>query len=235
MRYSNYNVPHLLMYSYIILILFPLSLSPSLQVGSEWDGKESIFRNYGGILGVHDTPVAAVRLVVGKLGHIAYIWENPIGMTVERHNTKLEPSSVINTKKLNIERPLMPGVWKVRLEINSKVYITHEFLVTPLFYDGTVPLWDPVSVNARKMNHSNTELSMSDGYREWSHNVVKTGSDLLNWIDQLVSRFWAVQAVCTLGVSSCKNLPSCEDSRWSTSYPDPKSELGPVQPNGRIL
>lgn len=181
--------------------------------------------------------MAAVRLTVGKLGYITYIWENPLGIEEGRHSTKLEPSAVVNTNKLNTDRPLMPGLWKVRLELNSKVYKTLEFLVTPLYYDGAVPLSSPPAVNAKRMNHSDTVLTKSKNYKEWSHNVVKSGPELLNWIDQLVSRFWSVQAGCSVqeGRSSCSSFPSCRESKWSTYFPDPKSELGPVQSNGRIL
>ena len=41
-----------------------------LQMGTDWDGKESMFCNYSGIIGVWDEPVAAVRMSVGKVGEV---------------------------------------------------------------------------------------------------------------------------------------------------------------------
>ena len=50
-----------------------------LQMGTDWDGKESMFRNYGGIIGVWDESVAAVRMSVGKVGEVNIVWDDPIG------------------------------------------------------------------------------------------------------------------------------------------------------------
>lgn len=205
-------------------------------MGSEWDGKESIFRNYGNILGVHDTPVIALRLVIGIMGHVTVVWQNPIGMTVDQHSIKLDPNWVVTFHKLKLDKPLMPGVWKVWLEINKKIYMLQSFLVMPVVYDRDSLLNDPVSVNAKRMDHDIASKGGEIGqrYKEWAHNVVKTGQELNDWIDHLTEQFWEVKSVCCLGGNTCKAVPSCEEMYWSSLYPDQKSELGPVQTDGRI-
>lgn len=212
----------------------------SHQVGSVWDGKESIFRNYGGIVGVYDEIVLALRTRAGRLCHLEIIWENPVENIAAQERLKLESSWVVAFQKPKIERPLMPGIWKVKLMVanGKKAFMEVEFLVTPLMFDKRTPLWDPVAVNAKRMSAVQPSMNVQK-YIEWKVNVHKTGEALESWIDSLVGHFWSLDSsppVCISMISpqGCRNIPTCEDTEWSTLSPDPKSELGPVQPNGRI-
>ena len=209
-------------------------------MGSVWDGKESIFRNYGGILGVHDEIVVAMRMRTGQLCYVDVVWENPVGNIASQEKIKLEPTWTVFFQKPKIERPLMPGIWKVKLlDANKKAPLTQAtFLVTPLMYDKKTPLWDPVSVNGKRMSAAQPGMDVHK-YIEWKANVLKTGEDLQDWVDSLVGRFWSLDSpssicISTVNSQDCGEIPSCESTQWSTLSPDPKSELGPVQPNGRI-
>ena len=75
----------------------------SPQVGSEWDGKESIFRNLGGILGAWDEPVAAIRLKGGTPGGINIVWDDPVGERVSMFVMKLEASWFVSFHKPKVE------------------------------------------------------------------------------------------------------------------------------------
>ena len=90
------------------------------QVGSEWDGKESIFRNLGGILGAWDEPVAAIRLKEGAPGEINIIWDDPVGERVSTFVMKLEASWFVFFHKPKVERPIRPGVWTVKVTLSPK-------------------------------------------------------------------------------------------------------------------
>ncbi|MEE6527188.1 hypothetical protein FKM82_028372 [Ascaphus truei] len=73
-----------------------------------------------------------------------------------------------------------------------------------------------------------------DVEREADQKAELLGQALDNWTDLSVGRFWSIGGVCTAGsLSSCPSLPTCSKTHWSSLSPDPKSELGPVRPDGR--
>jgi protein xylosyltransferase len=193
-----------------------------IEVGAVWDGKESIFRNYGGILGVHDSPVVAMRMMVGRIGHVTVVWQDPVGQMVERHDVKLEAGMTVAFHKLSLEKPLMPGIWKVWIEVESNIHMLQRFLITPVSYDKDVPLDNPVAVNGKHIGALVADAN-TDRYIKWRDNVIKTGADLSDWIDQLIDEFWFVQDVCL--TSACSGIMSCDQSSWSSLYPDPKSNI----------
>lgn len=172
--------------------------------------------------------MAALRLNVGRLGHITIVWKNPAGDVIEKHDLKLESSAFVTYHKPRLEIPIMPGVWTVQLEAESTTFKQQTFMVSPLVFDKKTHLENPLLVNAKRI-----QLGVESAkYIEWRNNVSKTGSQLDDWIDKLVGDFWHLRGICTTG--SCKGIPHCEDTSWSSLFPDPKSELGPVQPNGKI-
>lgn len=61
-----------------------------------------------------------------------------------------------------------------------------------------------------------------------------TGTKLENWVDSLVGSVWSAVDVCSMGPTSCSVMQACSQTSWSSLSPDPKSELGPVKPDGRL-
>lgn len=61
-----------------------------------------------------------------------------------------------------------------------------------------------------------------------------TGKALEDWADSAISTFWSVADVCVSSPSACAALETCSKTSWSSLSPDPKSELGPVKPDGRL-
>lgn len=61
-----------------------------------------------------------------------------------------------------------------------------------------------------------------------------TGKALEDWADGAISAFWSVADVCVVSPSACGSLETCSKTSWSSLSPDPKSELGPVKPDGRL-
>lgn len=176
--------------------------------------------------------MVALRLTIGRMGHVKTVWENPIGKVVENHDVKLDPSMTVTFHKPNFENPIMPGIWKVWIEVDSHVYMSQRFLVTPISYNKNLLLDNPVVVNGRRLDLAKSDIIDSEKYAKWRNNVIKTGKDLSDWIDELAESFWSIKDICSS--TSCTSIRSCDESSWSTFYPDPKSELGPVQTNGLI-
>lgn len=210
-------------------------------MGSEWDGKESLFRNYGGILGVWDEPVAAVRLSTGQYNELVITWDDPIGIRVSTYNMKLESGWFISYHKPKLDQPIKPGLWTARLQTKTKtLLIQTDFLVVPLTHENKIRLTSPMSVNAQRTGvviPRNRNL-----FDRWKRNVTKSGVDLDAWMDDLVGQYWTLDGHCRAGgrhppgtaEGSCAWMPACTTSAWSTLSPDPKSELGQVQSNGRL-
>lgn len=61
-----------------------------------------------------------------------------------------------------------------------------------------------------------------------------TGKALEDWAHGAISAFWSVADVCVGSPSACASLETCGETSWSSLSPDPKSELGPVKPDGRL-
>lgn len=61
-----------------------------------------------------------------------------------------------------------------------------------------------------------------------------TGPALEAWTDGELSGFWSVAGLCATGPSACPSLELCRRTSWSSLFPDPKSELGPVKADGRL-
>lgn len=210
------------------------------QVGSNWDGKESIFRNYGDILGVWDEPVAAIRLTPGQYTELEITWDDPVGIRVSKFTMKLESGWFVSFHKPKLERPIRPGLWTTKVQMkNGVALIQTQFLVVPLTHENKEPLANPLSFNAVRTiaPPHNTEFS------SWMRNVSKSGAELEAWVDELVGQYWTIDGYCGLGAGApgdmgggggCGWMPDCASSGWSTLSPDPKSELGKIQSNGRL-
>ena len=216
----------------------------SLEVGSKWDAKESIFRNYGNILGVWDEPVMAMWLDGGWGGgepvDIRMHWEDPTGQPVFTHQMKIDPSWFMAYHKPPFEKPLRPGVWRLWVElVNVGVSIIETmFLVFPLTHENMLPLATPARVNAKMADITKGHEGgvNRSAHQEWKRNVFMEGEELHRWADELSGRFWNIGGMCRVGphLGCISLLPDCSSSEWSTLYPDSKSEIGPVQSNGRI-
>ncbi len=226
-----------------------------MQVGSHWDGKESIFRNYGGILGVWDEPGVALRLTTGEKGDLKVLWYDPLGVLVSSHTLGLEGSASVAHHKPKVDRPVRPGTWTVKVELATKgnpLLAQVSFLVVPLTHTNQRVLTSPQQVNAKRIPSSGKEL-LHPSFPSWKRNVVKSGPDLEQWMDELMSTQWLMKGVCRSGEprvkgdvlaggadeedSPCGRLDYCIATEWSSLYPDPKSELprlSEVGANGRI-
>lgn len=80
------------------------------------------------------------------------------------------------------------------------------------------------------LNLPRSEAAEEDAVRK----AQLTGKALEDWADGAISAFWSVADVCVSSPSACASLETCSKTSWSSLSPDPKSELGPVKPDGRL-
>ncbi|XP_041938981.1 xylosyltransferase 2 [Alosa sapidissima] len=219
-----------------------------LEVGTDWDPKERIFRNFGGLMGPLDEPVAVQRWARGPNLTATVVWVDPANVVAASYDITVETEAEFTQYRPPLQRPLRPGVWHVRvLRMWERVAQTR-FLITPLSYHTHKPFStaDDGWLHAGPAGHLYLEQSfqqlssvlrlpsLESGLREAQGLAALQGRELDAWVDRGLSSFWSPAGVCSSAGSACAALPSCSQTSWSSMSPDPKAELGPVKSNGRI-
>ncbi|XP_061415749.1 xylosyltransferase 1-like [Lethenteron reissneri] len=231
------------------------TLLPRLQkmeVGTDWDPKERVFRNFGGLLGPWEQPVAVQHWVPGANVTVTVVWLDPAGVIAASYDAPVRGDLLVTLYRPPLRLPLRPGAWSVRLLVRWRPVAEVSFMVCPLaFLDGQ-PMTKEKAAYAHMGPPQNKYLEQSfqglrrvlklpvenTGQQEANEHALLTDKALWAWIENLISRFWVLADTCSVSESSvrlgCQSLPPCRKSVWSSHYPDPKSELGPVQLNGTI-
>ncbi|KAM6957000.1 xylosyltransferase 2 [Aplochiton taeniatus] len=223
----------------------------NLEIGTEWDPKERIFRNFGGVIGPLDEPVAVQKWARGPNLTATIVWIDPAQVVAASYDISVDVDAEYTQYKPPLQRPLRPGAWTVRVLRQWERVAEVRFLVTPLAFKGREPL--------RKEEDSWLHLGppgnlyLDQGFQQLS-SVLKlppqepalqeaqrraqlVGKPLEAWLDSSTAAFWVIGDLCATQPSpspSCPALGPCAKTTWSSMSPDPKSELGPVKSNGRI-
>ncbi|KAI4881303.1 hypothetical protein NFI96_029918 [Prochilodus magdalenae] len=220
----------------------------NLEVGTDWDPKERIFRNFGGVMGPLDEPVAVQKWARGPNLTATIVWIDPAQVVAASYDISVDVEAEFTQYKPPLQHPLRPGVWTVRVLRLWERMAEARFLVMPLAFKGREPL--------RKEDHGwlhagpPSNLYMEQGFQQLAH-VLKlppmkpaleeaqkkaslVGKALESWVDNLVGNFWVTGDICSSQTSLCPTVALCAKTTWSSLSPDPKSELGPVKSGGRI-
>ncbi|XP_030646535.1 xylosyltransferase 2 [Chanos chanos] len=219
-----------------------------LDVGTDWDPKERIFRNFGGVMGPLDEPVAVQKWARGPNLTATIVWIDPAHVVAASYDISVDVEAEFTQYKPPLQRPLRPGVWTVRvLRLWERVAETR-FLVTPLAFKGKEPLrkdehsWlhtgPPGNLYLEQSFQQLAQIlklpAMEPALQEAQKKALLVGKPLEAWVDSLVGGFWVTGDVCASQASTCPTVALCAQTTWSSLSPDPKSELGPVKSNGRI-
>ena len=205
-----------------------------------------MFRAFGGVIGPHDVVTLGAWWKKGVPFDMAMHWEDPTGEHPHESTMKIGADWTVSTDKLSVAHPTKPGVWKVKVTMGKATVHTlmaREFLVLPLTHRGDKqPLTAPRNTNGARAHLARAGNNITEGQlEEWKRNVLSQGEQLENFVDSLVGRFWRIAGLCVqlspevaVPCASSSGVTRCKDSHWSPLSPDPKSELGPVQEDGRI-
>ncbi|XP_025771921.1 xylosyltransferase 2 [Puma concolor] len=112
----------------------------SLEVGTEWDPKERLFRNFGGLLGPLDEPVAMQRWARGPNLTATVVWIDPTYVVATSYDIAVDADTEVTQYKPPLSRPLRPGAWTVRLLQFWEPLGETRFLVLPLTFNRKLPL-----------------------------------------------------------------------------------------------
>ncbi|EDO36835.1 predicted protein, partial [Nematostella vectensis] len=221
----------------------------SLDVGTSWDQKERVFRNLARLIGPYDDPVLVHRWVHGDAFDVKIMWVDPINVVTGVYEMHVVDNWVVSFHKPVFKKPMRPGKWIIKMIYTDKGEDMTSFLVVPLAFDKGEPVSSQRAMEANSgppggiyntndfliefdREANNTETAA----KEAAENSRKSGQELDNWIDHVVTGFWSVEGTCLVhgSVPDCVRLPDCKETRWSTKSPDPKSEFGKVKADGRL-
>ncbi|CAL1527402.1 unnamed protein product, partial [Lymnaea stagnalis] len=210
----------------------------SLEVGTDFDVKELLFRNYGNLMGPYDEITLRHTWGPGTEFTVSVAWVDPTNDIAASYDVHIPSTYHVGNQKPLLNRPLRPGVWKACVMIDLKLVAQTQFLVTPLtFYNNK-----PISVSELYRTHqgplglyTSTDFSefktnlhiVEDGKlsQEYAINSKKTGTDLDQWVDSLTNFFWVVQSSCFIeAFEGCPSTSLCKSATWSSRYADPKSD-----------
>lgn len=220
----------------------------SLEISTEWDPKERIFRNFGGIIGPMDEPIAVQKWARGPNLTATIVWIDPALVVAASYDITVDVDAEYTQYKPPLQHPLRPGTWAVRVLKQWERIAEIQFLVMPLSFKDKEPLrkgedsWllagPPGNQYLEQSFHQLSSVlklpPQEPAMLKAQQNAQLVGQPLESWLDSLVERFWVTGDVCTTQTSSCTALALCSKTSWSSLSPDPKSELGPVKSDGRI-
>ncbi|XP_064639668.1 xylosyltransferase oxt-like [Lineus longissimus] len=235
----------------ILNSLGPTSRLKNVEVSTDFDPKEEVFRNYVRLLGPYHNVSVLHSWGKGEKFTATFAWIDPAGKYAGIYEIPISEDEHIASHKPGFRMPLQPGIWTVKLLHKWQIKAETKFLVAPLAYRNGV-LIDKTEVlkynsgpsqsytdhsfkNLRRYLHIEDPESLRIYAEERSKLY---GDELLTWIETLTKPFWRVSDICYAKDKQsppCPRLQVCQSTTWSSLSPDPKSELGPIHPHtGRI-
>ncbi|XP_037545626.1 xylosyltransferase 1 [Nematolebias whitei] len=218
------------------------------EIGTEWDAKERMFRNIGGLMGPMDEAVGMQKWNKGPNVTVTIVWIDPTNVIAATYDILIDASAEFTHYRPPLNQPLRPGVWSVRILHNWSPVAEIRFLITPLAYNKHQPIRqkDTLKLHNGPLKNSYMEQSfhglnpvlnipVSLAYVEQAkRNAALSGPELERWVDGLVGELWEAADVCAVGPTACPVMQACTKSPWSSMSPDPKSQLGAPRADGRI-
>ncbi|KAM8842522.1 xylosyltransferase 1-like [Synchiropus picturatus] len=218
------------------------------EIGTEWDAKERMFRNFGGLMGPMEETVGMQKWAKGPNVTVTVVWIDPTNVIAATYDILIDASAEFTHYRPPLNQPLRPGVWSVRILHHWSPVAEMRFLITPLAYNKRQPIRqeDTLKLHNGPAKNGYMEQSfhglnpvlnipVSLGYVEQAkRNAALTGPELEHWIDSLVGEMWEAADVCTVGSTACPVMQACPKNPWSSLSPDPKSQYGPPRADGRI-
>ncbi|KAJ8001825.1 hypothetical protein DPEC_G00173440 [Dallia pectoralis] len=224
------------------------------EVGTEWDAKERIFRNFGGLMGPLDETVGMQRWSKGSNVTVTVVWIDPTNVIAATYDILIDAGAEYTHYRPPLNQPLRPGLWVVRLLHLWVPVAETRFLITPQAYVRHQPIKEEDTLKLHSGPPKNSYMEQSfhglnpvlnipvhPGQVERANqNAALTGPALERWIDSLVGSAWEAGDVCSTSATgggpgtACSVMQACAKTPWSSLSPDPKSQLVPPHPDGRI-
>ncbi|XP_059411040.1 xylosyltransferase 1-like [Carassius carassius] len=220
----------------------------SAEIGTDWDAKERIFRNFGNLKGPMDEPVGMQKWAKGSNVTMTVVWIDPTNVIAATYDILIDASAEFTHYRPPLNLPLRPGMWTVRVLHHWSPVAETRFLITPLSHHKHLPIRQEDALRMHNGPAKNSYMEQSfhglnpilnipvhlGQVEAAEHNAELTGPELERWVDGLVGEVWSAVDVCSTGPSGCPVMQTCRETVWSSLSPDPKSQLGSPKTNGRI-
>ncbi|RWS24278.1 xylosyltransferase 2-like protein [Leptotrombidium deliense] len=221
------------------------------QVCSDYDAKEQIFRNFGCLLNPYSEVGVRHKWLPGATNFSAtFVWLDSSYTVAGSFEIKIISADLTSNSPLVLfhkpvfNAPLAPGKWKLLILIDWVIIAETNFVIFPfVFYNGNIISHEKVKYfhsgppNLKYIDHNFTAVEALLGFKDKKatysrilySNSHRFGKDLEKWVENLVQESWLVQDICYTSRDSlpCSNahIDSCSITRWSSLFPDPKSEI----------
>ncbi|KAL1450531.1 hypothetical protein WDU94_002882 [Cyamophila willieti] len=205
-------------------------------------------RDFTHTLGPYSEPILIHEWSTDVSYNVTYLWIDPTNVLAAVTSVLVDGNTTIDHVKSTLKTPILPGEWKIKLVWNAQVYVETSFLISPLEFLNKMSL---TSQQVGFVHGGSYPYSLGSAGSFWTQfldsnkpheslerkaalNSRRTGFDLQQWIDSLVSRWFTIGETCVLntanislrcGSSWTHSLESCVRTPWSSAYPDPKSEI----------
>lgn len=128
-------------YPILSLTLFlSFLLLPHFQIGTEWDAKERMFRNFGGLMGPMDETVGMQKWTKGPNVTVTVVWIDPTNVIAATYDILIDASAEFTHYRPPLNQPLRPGVWSVRILHHWSPVAEMRFLIAPLAFNKHQPI-----------------------------------------------------------------------------------------------
>ncbi|XP_071796502.1 xylosyltransferase 1-like isoform X1 [Asterias amurensis] len=231
----------------------PSTRLQKFQVGTEYDLKERVLRNFANIMGPTDSPIVFLKWKPGEQVLVTISWIDPTNHVAASFDTTVDHDKEETHHSPPFKKPLRPGKWYIKLLYQWMVVAEIEFLIVPLaFNSGKAILQaDAVRLNSGVPNNKYVDKDFSSMkslfqltdsaplIEEADKKAHLLGAGLHEWVDEVVGQHWSVLGFCVSPAnatkqSDCKQFKACYSQSWSTLSPDPKADLKFIKSDGRI-
>ncbi|XP_065183647.1 xylosyltransferase 1-like [Sycon ciliatum] len=200
----------------------------SISVGTKFDKKEYVYRNYAGIIGVQSQVVFVVRYTTGQSLKLKVVFTSPSGKKQKVQHIDTNKDWSIADLPVDFQLSEEPGLWRADVEVLKPTAASLgsvHFVLFPRELEGNKEIVDAAGVQRAGLG---------------PYVVLKDDMDvqqqLQDYVDSVTRQAWTISSHCAVSGSSrlCPSVSSCSKTSWSTLSPDPKSDLPDIKANGRI-
>ena len=223
------------------------------QVGTEYDPKERVLRNFAKIMGPMDSPIVFLKWKPGDQVLVTISWIDPTNHIAASFDTTVDHDKEETHHSPLFKKPLRPGKWTIKLLYQWMIVAEMDFLIVPLAINNGKQILqaDAVRLNSGIPDNKYVEKDFSSMkslfqladsaplVEEADKRAHHVGARLHEWVDEIVGHHWSVLGFCVAPMngtktSDCRQFKPCHSQSWSTLSPDPKTDLKFIKSDGRI-
>ena len=177
-----------------------------MGVGTEFDPKELIFRNYLSLINQHSKLALKVTFSEGQTEVVKFGWFDPLLNLVASNQIQFNDTSGTDSVVPILKSPLAAGVWTVVGVSQGSLVAKEEFLVS-------------ASSGVRPDSAGSSIVLTSSELEQFVKEERRSGV-----VEEDINTFYQVVARC----SQEGDEERCSGSVWSSHYPDTKSQISGV-------